>query len=49
MTWTSSPYVRLRDRLGERAYLGDILGRDAGKRALPFERIADFLVEAPHQ
>ena len=44
-----SPYANLRKRLGGRPYLADILERHAGKHALPFVRITDFMVTAPPQ
>lgn len=43
------PYASLRTKLGERAYLGDILQRHAGKHALPFARIVDIIEAAPLQ
>jgi hypothetical protein len=42
-------YANLHVRLGERAYLGDILQRHASKRALPFAHIAGFFAGAPQQ
>jgi hypothetical protein len=45
----SDPFASLRARLGERAYLADILLANASKHALPFARIADVTAAAPPQ
>jgi hypothetical protein len=43
------PYTTLRNRLGERAYLVDILDRHASKHRLPFGRIRDIVAAGPPQ
>jgi hypothetical protein len=43
------PYEHLRQRLGERPYLADMLDRYAGKHALPFDIVAHFMAAAPPQ
>jgi hypothetical protein len=44
-----APYDGLRSRLGERAYLADILEVNASKHALPIGRIAELMLAAPRQ
>ena len=46
---SASPYVALRHQLGHRTYLSDILERYCGKHALPFQRIAGIVADAPKQ
>jgi predicted hydrolase (HD superfamily) len=46
---SSDPYGSLRRRLGERAYLADILQANARKHAVSFDRIAEIIAAAPPQ
>jgi hypothetical protein len=43
------PYATLRNHLGERAYLADILDRCAGKHRLSFGCIRDIVAAGPPQ
>jgi hypothetical protein len=51
--WTAmdrhKPYATLCERLGERAYLSDILERHANKHALSFDHIVRLMAAAPPQ
>jgi hypothetical protein len=43
------PLASLRNRLGDRAYLGDVLHTHASKHALPFRCIMELMRSAPPQ
>lgn len=44
-----NPFATLRDKLGHRSYLSDILERYSRKHALPFQCIAEIISSAPTQ
>jgi hypothetical protein len=43
------PHITLRNRLGDRAYLADILDHRASTHRLSFQRIRDIVAAAPPQ
>ena len=45
----ADPYMALRDKLEDCAYLSDILQRYASKHAVPFACLADIVTTAPSQ
>jgi hypothetical protein len=45
----AAAYSTLRNRLGDRPYLSDILERFGKKYALPFARIVEIVANAPAQ
>jgi hypothetical protein len=46
---SGDPYFALRNHLGDRAYLADIVDRRAGQHRLSFRRIRDIVKEGPPQ
>ena len=45
----ADPYMALRDKLEDCAYLSDILQRYVSKHAVPFARLADIVAAVPSQ